>query len=194
MVESGAWTCGECGAAVRASADDLRAFADAERRRDRRRKAVADLFFLAGLLAGGPLLSAGRVQPGLFLVLGGGLASVMRRYLGVSTLGSALMGFLTSAVIAAVVLEPGQPGTEGSEGERRAYAADLAARYEARSVAVEPRGPGLTVIWFQVPATDLEGCGGVPLPPERDRLAALGFVRVVVAARTEEGRICTFRP
>lgn len=197
MVESGAWTCGECSAAVRASAEDLRAFADAERSRDRRRKAMADLFFLAGLLGGGPLLSTGRMQPGLFLVLGGGLASVVRRYVGLSTLGSALIGFLTSAVIAAVVIEPGQPGTQESgarEGERRAYATELAARYEVRSVAVEPRGPGLITIWFHVPATDLEGCGAVPLPPERDRLAALGFVRVVVVARTEEGRICTFRP
>lgn len=196
-VERGAATCGRCGASVRASAEDLRAFAAVERSRDRRRKAVADLFFLAGLLGGGPLLSTGRMRPGLFLVLGGGLASVARRYVGLSTVGSVLIGFLSSAVIAAAVVEPGQGRTDAavrSELERHAYAAELAARYEARGVAVEPRGPGLITIWFHVPAPDLDGCGTVPLPPERDRLAALGFVRVVVAARTEEGRVCTFRP
>lgn len=196
-VVPGAAACGRCGAALRAEPGELQAFAKREVARERRRKSVADLFFLSGLLGGGPLFGLGWTQPGLFLVLGGGLASVARRYTVLSTVGSALVGFLTAAVIAAVVLEPGAAAPRAAavaEAERGAYAAELAARYEARGVAVEPRGAGLITIWFQVPAADSAACGTVPLPPERDRLAALGFVRVIVAALTESGRICTFRP
>ncbi|MBI4539147.1 MAG: hypothetical protein HY704_06505 [Gemmatimonadetes bacterium] len=196
-VAAGAGVCGECGAQTRATAGDLRAFAEAERSRERRRKLVADLYFLVGLLGGGPLLTLGRMQLGLFLVLGGGLASAARRYTALSAAASALVGFLSSAVIAAAVLEPRgpTPGAEAAaEPERRAYADELAARYDARGVTVEPRGPGLITVWFTVPTVDSVTCGGLPLPPERDRLAALGFVRVIVAARAETGGLCTFRP
>jgi len=182
---------------VRASAEDLRSFAELEKAKERRRKSVADLFFLVGLLAGGPILVAGRGQAGLFLVLGGALASLGRRYTALSTAAAALIGFLTSAVVAAVIVEPGTGVAEsaaGAEAERLAYARELATRYEPDGVSVAARGPGSITIWFQIPAVDSVSCGAIPLPPERDRLDALRYVRVVVAAREETGRLCTFRP
>jgi hypothetical protein len=54
-------------------------------------KARSDTMFLLGLLLGGPMMAiGGNVRPGLLVVFGAGLASVIRGYSGWSTMGAAV--------------------------------------------------------------------------------------------------------
>lgn len=160
-----------------------------------RRKGSADLLFLGGLLLGGPVMTVGgRLRVGLFLVLAGAFASVLRRYTRASLGGSVAMGGAVAALLAAVVVDPPAPEAEAVEAEaaRAAYVAELADRYEPDG-RVEARGPSLITAWFFLPEEGAR-CGEVPPDPVRRRLGELGFRRVVVADRSEAGSVCSFEP
>jgi len=189
--------CRRCGTLMGDAAEDLER--EGRRRSDaaRRRKAVADLFFLGGLLAGGPLLSFGvRPRIGLFLILAGGVASVLRRYTPWSTPGTVLVGGLAAALAASVFADP--PAPEASEDAGRAgrvaYVERLARRMLDDGIHVEARGPGRSVVWFYVPAAGPARCGDVPEAPVREHLGELGVRRVVVAGRSGGEGVCTFVP
>lgn len=160
-----------------------------------RRKGSADLLFLAGLLLGGPVMTlGGRLRLGLFLVLAGAFASVLRRYTGASLGGSVAMGAAVAALVAAVAVDgpDAGPSTPDAEAARASYVAELAREYEPDG-RVEGRGPGLITVWFFLPEQG-RPCGTVPPEPVRRRLADLGFSRVVVADRSEAGSVCSFEP
>jgi hypothetical protein len=89
------------GASTRGSLDTAGAEARSE---VARRKAHADVLFLSGLVLGGPLMTfGGRFRLGLFLVLAGAFASVLRRYAGMSLSGSVAVGAAGAALIAVVL-------------------------------------------------------------------------------------------
>lgn len=160
-----------------------------------RRKVGADLLFLGGLLLGGPVMTVGgRFRAGLFLVLAGAFASVLRRYTRASLGGSVAMGGALAALLAAVVVDPPEPEIDAMEAEaaRAAYIAELAGEYEPEG-RVEARGPGLITAWFFLPEEGAP-CGDVPPEPVRRRLDELDFRRVVVADRSEAGSVCSFEP
>lgn len=195
--------CGRCGTLLGEARDDLKR-AGAEARRDLRfRKAQADLYFLLGLLLGGPMMGLGtQVALGSFIVLAGGIASVFRRYTPSSFFGSGLVGVLAAALAAALVVEPAKDVREefhAGEAARLAYAGTLAegedaARPGGAGVVVEARGPGALILWLTVPDSWAGACGGYPPPEVRSHLAELGFVRVVVTVRGRSGSLCSFRP
>lgn len=173
---------------------------DRRRRAGTRKKGTADLMFLAGLLLGGPLLSFG-VRPGmgLFLILGGGFASVLRRYTVWSTAGTLAVGALSAAVVGAMVLEPDSGGREaGDEAPgpeaREAFVSSLGQRWSDRGIRVEGRGAGTVVVWFRIPTADRRECGSFPPSEVREHLRGLGVRRVVVAARRSDRGLCTFAP
>ena len=91
-------------------------------------KARSDTMFLMELLLGGPMMAiGGNVRPGLLVVFGAGLASVIRRYSGWSTMGAvvarvAFVGALTdigSAIYARFVARGISQGSVGSIRPRR---------------------------------------------------------------------------
>lgn len=166
------------------------------RRRLARTRATADLIFLVGLLAGGPLMTlGGRFQAGLFLILAGGLASALRRYTPWSTAGVLLMGSATAAVVVAVA-----DGADGMDADATEVGEEVRATYVfelGRRVAdgrVEARGPGLVTVWFFLPEADGATCGSVPEPSIREHLGEIGFRRIVVADNNSRGGLCSFAP
>lgn len=167
-----------------------------ERRRLQRRKALADLFFLVGLLLGGPMISfAGEVRLGAFVVLAGGVASVLRRYTDWSTPGTVLIGSLAAMAIASWVVEPragNTAETSAAEAARSAYAAAVSAHDP--DILVDARGPSSSVIWYVIPATMTGTCGAYPDKGTRAHLAQLGFRRVVVREPNGAGGVCSFTP
>lgn len=164
-----------------------------------RRKNTADLFFLLGLVAGGPLVSFD-LQPtaGLVLILSGGIASALVRYAAFSPSGALLVGVLGSITAVTGVLGPAEGGADASadtrELARTAYADELARRYESEGLLVEARGPGAVTIWFHPPAALEIVCGTFPDAPTRRHLAELGFMRIVLNVRSEDSGICSFHP
>ena len=137
----------------------------------------------------------GEVQLGLFIVLGGSLASVLRRYTDWSALGTVLVGSLGAGVVATLVIEPAAPATEdtlASEVARDAFVSALATQNQ--EILVESRGPGSVTVWFTVPDAISGECGEFPEQGLRSHLAALGFLRVVVRDRNQMGGPCSFRP
>ena len=162
-----------------------------------RRKTHADLLFLAGLVLGGPVMTlGGRFRLGLFLVLAGGIASVLHRYARASLGGSMALGAAVAALIAAVFVgAPESPATGDAAEEARALFVEELAETSGPDSRVEARGPGLLTVWFFIPdEMEASACGTVPTESTRDRLRDLGFRRVVVADRTSQGSLCSFEP
>jgi hypothetical protein len=189
-------TCPRCGTLLGDAVDDLKREGARARRLLRTRKALADLFFLIGLLLGGPMMTlGGQFQWGLFIVLAGATASVLRRYTDWSTPGTVLVGALVATVLATWVVEPARAevaGMKTGEQARTAYAQALASRDP--DVMVDARGPGSVTVWYTLSQATAGPCGSYPGAEERRHLAQLGFVRVVVSARNSSGGVCSFRP
>lgn len=189
--------CPRCGTPLGDAVDDLRREGERRRRRIGSRKATADLLFLGGLLAGGPLLSFGvEARLGLFLILAGGVASVGRRYTSWSTPGTVVVGGLLAALLATVLVDPGESGEqdEADLAGRVAYVERLGDRLLDEGVYVEARGPERRIVWLYVPSADEERCGDLPGPEVRSHLADVGVQRVVVAGRRGQKGVCSFTP
>lgn len=177
------------------AAGDAKRMGSEARRDVRHRRALADLLFLVGLLLGGPMMTlGGDVRMGLFIVLAGGFASVLRRYTDWSAPGTVVVGSVAAAVVAATVMEPVQEleATMADADARGAFAEALAS--PERDIFVEARGPGLIALWFTVPAEVSLECGDFPPVEVRTHLADLGFARVVVARQNQSGGLCSFAP
>lgn len=191
--------CSRCGTLLRQAREDIRREGKRARKALHTRKAMADLFFLVGLLLGGPMMTlGGEVRLGLFIVLAGGVASVLRRYSEWSTPGTVVVGVLTAALVATWVVEPVREMAEdvadveaGEEG-RRAFVTAWAG--EEPDIVAEARGPGAITLWLRVPAVLAGECGSFPPQEVRTHLAELGFRRVVVADRSRAGGLCSFTP
>lgn len=124
---------------------------------------------------------------------------MLRRYTPWSTPGTLLVGALSAAVVAALVMDPdaGAPraGADGSGLEaREAFVSRMGQRWRDRGIHVEGRGAGAAVVWFRVPATEQEECGAFPPAEVREHLQELGVRRVVVATRRRDRGFCTFAP
>lgn len=190
--------CPHCRRLLGEAAHDLKRVAAEERVAIARQKNLADGLFLTALLLGGPLISfGGRVRLGLFVLLGGAGASVVYRWTRSSLLAALLIGGLGAGIVAVAVTDlavgiedPEQVG----ENARAAFVAALARDLEPEDGLVEARGPGSIVAWFQLGDDAAPDCGAYPEPLTRSHLAELGFVRVVIANRTEAGVVCSFKP
>ena len=171
-----------------------------EGRRARRQissqRAQADLFFLIGLLLGGPIMTlAGATRVGLLLILAGGFASVLRRYTPWSTPGTVAIALLSAAVVATAAVDSGSDLAEDAsagEGARLAYVHALMS--SVQDFPVQARGPGSVTVWFYPPGVLAGECGEYPPVEVRRHLAELGFVRVVVAVQNQKGGMCSFHP
>lgn len=177
------------------AAGDAKRMGSEARRQVQKRRTLADLLFLAGLLLGGPMMTiGGDMRTGLFIVLAGGLASVLRRYTDWSAPGTVVVGSVGAAIIATALLEPAQDleAILAHPEARGAFAEALAS--PEQDVFVEARGPGLIAIWFTIPGELSGECGDYPAEEVRTHLADLGFARVVVAQRNQSGGLCSFAP
>jgi hypothetical protein len=188
--------CKRCGTLLGAAAGDMKRLVKAERRLVRSRKALADTLFLVGLLLGGPMMSiGGNVRIGLFVVLAGGIASLLRRYTDWSLPGTLVVGTSLALIGASWLVDaepPSEEDTAALEAARGAYIEALAAA--DRDLIVESRGVGHVAVWFTLPdAVGLE-CGSYPEPEVRAHLGELGFFRIVVTQPNQGGGICSFRP
>ncbi len=188
--------CSRCGTLLGEARGDLKRAGERARKDLHFRRAQADLLFLVGLLLGGPMMGLGtNIQVGLFVVLAGGVASILRRYTPSSLAGSGVVGGLGAAVVAALVVEPVRSLVETvdvGEAARLAYVESLAGM-EADLVA-EARGPEAITLWLTLPDALAGECGSYPSVEVRAHLAELGFLRVVVAGRARGGGICSFPP
>lgn len=188
--------CGRCGTLLGEAAEDIKRLGKTARRGIRTKKALADVLFLVGLLLGGPMMTlGGEVQLGLFIVLAGGIASVLRRYTDWSALGTVLVGSMGAGVVATLVIEPAEEAVQevlASEAARDAFVSALAAQNQ--EILVESRGPGSVTVWFTVPDAISGECGEFPEQEVRSHLAALGFLRIVVRDRSPAGGLCSFHP
>jgi hypothetical protein len=191
--------CPHCKNLLGEAAHDLKRVAVEERKLERKRKNAADMLFLAGLLGGGPLLAlGGSAGLGLFVLLAGGVASALYRYTRSSLGGSLLIAGLGAAAVAAAVRSTVDTSTpeeaQVHEAARGAYVTALARSVESTGGLVETRGPGQITVWFELPTEEAAECGAYPDAAVRAHLAELGFVRIVVAARTEGAGVCSFKP
>jgi hypothetical protein len=188
--------CSKCGTIQESAREAIREEGKGARRHLRFQRASSDLFFLIGLLLGGPMMSlGGEIRLGLILVLAGAFSSVLRRYTEWSTPGTVGIGILTATLVATAAIdatpEPEEDGGVG-EGVRLAYVQALGD--QDLDVLVESRGLGAVTIWFHPPQVMAVKCGSYPAPRIRTHLAELGFHRVVVVGRNEKGGMCSFRP
>lgn len=187
--------CTRCGALLNDAAGDAKRLGKEARQQTYTRRAMADLLFLVALLLGGPMMTiGGDVRTGLFIVLAGGFASVLRRYTDWSAPGTVVVGSVGAAIVAVSLVDSAQEleATMANSDARGAFAEALAD--PERDVFVEARGPGLIAIWFTVPA-DLSGeCGHYPPEEVRTHLADLGFARIVVSGQNQSGGMCSFAP
>ena len=188
--------CPRCGTLLGDAAHDLKRLGEAERRLIRTRKAYSDTIFLVGLLLGGPLITiGGNLRIGTFVVLAGGLASVLRRYTDWSLPGTVAVGALTAMVVAALVVDPAAPtpaDTAAAEGAREAFVNALSRIND--DLYVETRGAGAIAVWFRLPGDASAECGNFPPEELRTHLRDLGFLRIVVAERNQSGGLCSFAP
>ena len=105
-----------------------------------------------------------------------------------------VVGSVLSLIVATLFVDPSvtEEETPVAESARAAYVqafSDL-----GPDVLVEARGAGHVAVWFNVP-DEFEGeYGEYPSESVRERLASLGFLRVVVAVRNQGGGLCSFRP
>jgi hypothetical protein len=188
--------CPRCGTLLGVAAEDLAHLGRAERRLLQSRKALADLFFLVGLLVGGPMMSfGGQVRIGAFVVLAGAVASMLRRYSDWSTPGTVLVGSLVALVAASWVVEPSAGHTaeaSAAQDARRGYATALSS--QDPDILVEARGPSLVTLWYTIPAEMTGSCGQYPSQGTRTHLRELGFKRIVVREPNGHGGVCSFAP
>lgn len=203
--------CPHCGRLLGDAADDLKRVAAEQRALLGRRKTIADVLFLAGLLLGGPLVSragqtaaallaplGGHIRVGLFVLLAGAAASALCRWTQSSPLAALLIGGLAAAVVAVAVTNPAAVDAaeqeQVGENARSAYIAALTPDIEAGGGLAEARGPGSVVAWFQVPGDMVSLCGDFPPADVRTHMAGLGFERIVVGGVRADGTVCSFRP
>ena len=187
--------CRRCGALLNDAAEEIFRAGEAQGRRLSHTRALSDLFFLVGLLLGGPMMTlGGELQIGLFIALAGAFASILRRYSDWSTPGTVVAGAAIAALFAALIVEPAQEPDEtpARQEARRAFAAGL--NDPATDFYVVARGPELTTIWFSVPPGTTQECGDYPSTEVRQHLARLGFARVVVPQDKTRGALCSFEP
>lgn len=188
--------CNRCGTLLGEAALDVQRVAAAERRLIRSRKAFSDTLFLVGLLLGGPIITLGdNVVVGGFIVLAGGVASVLRRYTDWSLPGTLVVGALGALAVAAWVIDPARDAVEetlATESARVAYVQALAD--PEHDLYVQARGAGHVAIWFSVSDAQAAECGEYPPAEVRRHLAELGFLRVVVEERNQSGGLCSFAP
>jgi hypothetical protein len=181
------------------AAPDPVAVGQDRRRAMSRKKNVSDLFFLIGLLTGGPLVSFDiQFTLGLVLILGAGVASALVRYTAFSAPGALLVGGLSALTFVSAVLGPPQPPNDEEsdtrEAARESYVGELTRQFDRDGTLVEARGAGAVTVWFFPPAVLETSCGAFPDEPIREHLAALGFRRIVVNIRSESQGVCSFRP
>ncbi len=188
--------CSRCGALLGEARDDLKREGKRARGEIRFKKAQADLFFLVGLLLGGPMMTlGGQLRGGLFIVLAGGFASILRRYTASSAAGSVTVGGLVALLVATIVVDPVQEMTRGvdvGEAARTAFVSTLTE--EDLDILVQARGPGAITVWFTVPDALAGECGTYPSPEVQAHLGELGFLRIVVIGRSRAGGVCSFSP
>jgi hypothetical protein len=188
--------CKRCGTLLNDPAEDVKRQGKAGRGAIKVHKALADTFFLIGLLLGGPMMTIGdNLRVGLFIVLAGGLASTLRRYTDLSTTVTVALGGLGATIAATTLVasaadSPEEPAV--AEAARAAYASALAE--QDPDVFVDTRGLEHVAIWFTVPQDLLGECGEYPAPEVRAHLNDLGFRRVVVTMRNQSGGLCSFSP
>jgi len=188
--------CRRCGTLLGDARDDLKREGARRRKVDRTRCVASDLAFLVGLLLGGPLMTlGGEFELGLFVVLAGGFASLLRRYAAASTGGAGLIGTLLAVGVARFVVLPAVEEAEESDtgvDARTAFLQGLDER--SPDLRVQSRGPGSLTAWFEGAEASGMACGEYPPEELRAHLGELGFQRVVVpGARTEVG-VCSFPP
>lgn len=190
--------CRQCGTLLAHDREKIQEEGRNARRELTFQRAQADLFFLVGLLLGGPVLTlAGQTRVGLLLILAGGFASILRRYTGWSTMGTAGIAILLAAVVATAAVDAESLADQEEdafqgEGARLAYV--HAFMSETEDIPVQARGPGSVTVWFYPPRLMAGECGDYPPEEVRRHLADLGFVRVVVALQNQRGGMCSFRP
>ena len=181
---------------INEAAEDAARLGRSARKLLRSRKALSDTFFLIGLLLGGPMITIGEnLQLGLFIVLAGGFASLLRRYSDGSTPATVLIGSLGAMVAASILAEPSADEPDdalAAEGARTAFASALNAQNP--DVLVDTRGGAHITIWFATPPDLARGCGAYPEPKVREHLKDLGFRRVVVTVANASGGLCSFSP
>jgi hypothetical protein len=192
--------CSKCGTIQESARGAIREEGKGARRHLRFQRAYSDLFFLIGLLLGGPMMSlGGEIRLGLILVLAGAFSSVLRRYTEWSTPGTVGIGILTAALVATAAIDA-TPEPEEDGAAREAVREEVRLAYvqalgeQDLDVLVEPRGLGAVTIWFHPPQVMAVECGSYPAPRIRAHLAELGFRRVVVVTRNQKGGMCSFRP
>ncbi len=187
--------CSRCGTIQERAVKEIREKGKKARTHLRYQRALSDLYFLIGLLLGGPMITiGGQLRLGLFLVLIGGMASVLRRYTEWSNVGSVVISILLAGVVATAVVEP-EDGEEDEGAEEEARVAFVRGLSEGNpDLIAEARGPGAVAVWFHLSQQDAGECGSYPGPETRDHLAELGFLRVVVAAQNQTGGMCSYRP
>ena len=173
------------------------------RRAESRRRARADLLFLAGLVSGGPIVSFGEAfLVGLLLILAGAVASAVQRWSTADAPGSVGLGLAAVAVVTALLMDPASSVEDPLESgdaavaAREAYVSALAYRLQGVGT-VEARGLNATVVWFFLTDEGGDGareCGTVPAPEVRRHLGEMGVSRIVVSDRSAAGSLCSFAP
>lgn len=189
--------CRQCGTVLAHDRADILEEGRQVRLRLNVQRAQADLFFLVGLLLGGPIMAlAEATRPGLLLILAGGLASVLRRYTEWSSPGTVGIATLLAAVVATAAVDPDAHELEEDAfaGEEARLAFVHALMTTTEDVPVQARGPGSMTVWFYPPQVLAGECGEYPPEKVREHLAELGFARVVVAAQNQKGGMCSFHP
>ncbi len=188
--------CSRCGTLQERAREEIQEKGRRAGRHLRFQRALSDLFFLIGLLLGGPMMTlGGETRLGLLLVLAGGIASALRRYTGWSTPGTVVVGILTATVVATVVVDAKPHSEEGGVVEEEVRAAYVQALdSQDLDVFVEARGLGSVTVWFHPPQVMAGECGSYPSPEIRSHLAELRFQRVVVVHQNDKGGMCSFRP
>lgn len=187
--------CRRCGALLNEAVGDTQRLISSGRQRARAQKALSDTAFLVSLLLGGPIMTlGGNVRIGLFIVLAGAITSVIRRYSDWSTPDTVIAGSAFALIGATWLIDPAGDSTDGTlatEEARMAYVGALSEKQDG--LFAEARGVGSITVWFIVPEGLTGECGDFPPAEIRDHLAALGFLRVVVADPYQSGGLCSFK-
>ncbi len=188
--------CHFCRMLINEGAEDVERLIRSERKLLHTRKALSDTLFLIGLLLGGPMIALGEnLQLGLFIVLAGGFASILRRHSNWSTPGTVVIGSLGAMVAASILVDPSADVPEDTLAAEEARAAFASALDDQDlDVFVHTRGGGHIAIWFTAPLDLVGECGEYPVSRVREHLKDLGFRRVVVAGVNKSGGLCSFSP
>lgn len=187
--------CRRCGQLLNEAAEDASRLMKEGRLQVQAQKAMSDTLFLVGLLLGGPMMAiGGNLRLGLFVVFGGALASVIRRYSDWSTVGTVVVGAAFSGILATWFIDPvpTEEETLAEESARLAFVQGLEGRWA--DVFVETRGARHEAVWFTVNGAEVGECGEFPPAEVRSHLADVGVLRVVVTVPNQSGGVCSFAP